>query len=719
MGYTSILLLLSSSYFGFELFYLFFNKILDVLTIIGIGSASGIIISSWIFFITSANIPLDYKHGITHIIALFSSGLLLRLIFRVKLKKSNFDLRILLLSVALPFLILAFFIEKSLLYKSIFTRGACYGDLPFHLNLISSFQHGCNMKRNSLFDLLTPFYANEKLAYTFIPDFFSAVLMSCFQENYHFSLTLPSFFYAFAILIILHNICYKFSKDEKTCILAPWLFLLTGGLGFTQYQKYKHEFYIDFVNNWGDGRTEGWFQTVIHILLPQRCSLFSMPIAYAIILVLMCVGRKIQPRIREFLGVGLLVALLPQVQMHSIIAVAEWGIFYVIRSFPYQVIFKCFKKQSSKEIPAELDKSDTQKTTKKIENSSKNNKAKKNEGKPDHKSTGNSSNTTNEKVIHKDDKNKTDQVTQSKPQKQTKIKLDDYSLFDVIRSYFINYCSLAIVAIFLGFIQIIPFFGRLDNSFMTIKPLWEPSYDRNFFTFWFYALGVFFLLSIFGRFIFLKALSPKQGQYYDASLGVFLISNFIWYQPWNLDNTKVFYAGWIPLAVSLISHFLIKLWKRIKVIGPLIAIVLFILCNLSGYLSLYLAANRSYPLWNNAVVLETTRFALLHTDPKSVWITDSSHLNPIVCLAGRQTLVGYGGWISSHGLDDHRRHYIIQLLQKNPEDTYLIDQLNVSYFYVSQDTRKSFNFEPPDDSKHWTKIYERNGDVIYQRTNYK
>lgn len=633
----ALFLIFSSSFFGYEVFAFLIGPILDDFTIAGIGSSAGIIFSAWLFFLFSLFIPLNLAHGIIHSFILFIAGAVLQSIRsrqKIHCNKSKFPTSkvVCVVALLLPFLFLANCLRISLLYKNNITRGACYGDIPFHLSIISSFTYGCNKNRRSLFDLLTPFFANEKLAYTFIPDYYSAVLISCFNVSYHSSLFLPSLVYAYSIVVVLYQIILLFNDfDSSACIFGIWLFLFTGGMGFTQYYKYKHEYYIDFVNNWGNGRTEGWFQTIIHILLPQRCSLFALPITYSIILILMSAGKPTIHNQRYFVAAGLLVGALPQVQMHSVIAVAQWGVFYVLRSFPYRKFSIHFKQ------------------------------------------------------------------------------------------YLVNYSILGLVAIAIGLPQIYPFLSRVNSqaNFMQLRLLWKDGSDRdyNFFNFWWYALGVFFLLSIFGRIVFHTFLNKKQRQYYDASLGIFILANFIWYQPWNLDNTKIFYAGWIPLAISLISRLLMILWRRLPTFGPQIAIVLFIIMSLSGFLANYLAMTRAYPVWHESP-LDLASWVNGATDPKSVWITDSSHTNPIVAIAGRQTLAGYAGWIVSHGLSDDKRKMIMRRLMQNPDDTRAIDRLNVSYVMSRAETRNEFNFEPSSDSRYWKLIYQSKQAKIYQRTRF-
>ncbi len=56
--------------------------------------------------------------------------------------------------------------------------GSVYADLPFHLNLLSSFVYGCNQQATAFSSLLSPFYSGEHLAYPYIPDFYSAALVA-------------------------------------------------------------------------------------------------------------------------------------------------------------------------------------------------------------------------------------------------------------------------------------------------------------------------------------------------------------------------------------------------------------------------------------------------------------------------------------------------------------------------------------------------------------
>lgn len=614
-----------SSFFGFELVSSFLYDHFDVIFRAGVGSCLGIILSAWTFFIISLKIPLSFAHGLVHTIILFILAVIIHLI-RYKKQQKNANQKLLkpityIVAVIIPFVIVSFFVKTGLLQKGYLTKGSAYGDFPFHMNLISSFVHGCNKNRKSLFDIKSPFFANEKLAYPFIPNYYSAVLISCFDASIHDSTVIPSFVFIAALFIVMANISYQFSNSEVVCCIAPYLFLFTGGLGFTQWfdKKIRKEFFVDYVYHWGGERTEYWFQTIVHILLPQRASLFSMPLAWSVIAILMKCNNGMN--IKAFLCAGLIVASLAQVQTHSIIALLEWGVVYAAITFPY----------------------------------------------------------TNTKKW---------------------------------KSPILNYLSLGLVAIIIGLPQCLPYFGRTQKDFFKIAPISQEIPGRNIFTLWWYGLGAFIVIALIHVPL---VISKKQLIYYAPSLAVFLLSNIIWYQPWGLDNTKVFNAAFIPLASIGIATFLTKLHLFGKY-GDTIATLLFVYCTVSGMLACFAIGKNSYPVWDRREQpYEIARFVIQHTPPDAVWITDSGHTNPVITLAGRQTLVGYKGWLISHNLDDGPRSRTIQRLTWRPDYTDEVDKYNVSYIGIRKGVDE-VKFSPNLKLGNWKIVYQSSQFTAYKRT---
>jgi len=604
-------------YFGFQVISVLLGHKFDLVTRIGAGSIFGIVFSAWGFFICSVFYPLNKIHGVVHLFVMYVISHVINVLRKPK-NVNGQPLIIIGFSVVIPSIFLAFFFKTGLLHNQKITKGAAYGDLPFHMNLISSFSYGCNSQRKSIFDLKSPFFAHEKLAYPFIPNFYSSVLISCFGASMHVSIVLPSIIFGFSLCAIFSHLVYCFTQSNFITCISPWLFLLTGGLGFTRWfnKDYRNEFQIDYVHYWGGERNEYWFQSIIHILLPQRASLFSLPFAWFTILILMKSDSSLD--YRSFFAAGLFVASLPQLQPHSVIALAQWGIIYAIISFPW-------KYRSS--------------------------------------------------------------------------------WISVIK----NYATLGSVAVILGIPQIIPFLDRTKPGFFKLSPIWKGENNRNFFSLWFYGLGAIFVLSIF---VVPFILEKRQHMFYIPSFFVFIVSNFVWYQPWHMDNTKVFNAGWIPISLSGISYLFVYLYKKLKASGVIISLSLFVLCTASGFLAVSKSASLQYSLWRHAETpYEIADFVKKNTDPQSVWITDSVHTHPVVTLAGRQTLVGYRGWLISHGINDDERLKVISGLKKNPDNTEAVDKFGVDYVCLMKSNEYAIEFAPNISLGKWK--------VIYQSYNYK
>jgi hypothetical protein len=328
-----------------------------------------------------------------------------------------------------------------------------------------------------------------------------------------------------------------------------------------------------------------------------------------------------------------------------------------------------------------------------------------------------------------------------------------------------NFLILGVVAIALGLPQLKPFMHRLEGNFISLKPIWQgEERPRNFFTLWFYGLGFFWILSIcVGPF----TLTSQQLRYYIPSLVVYAIANVVWYQPWHLDNTKVFNAGWVPLGLAVVSNVLVKIgWSFsgtqtanvtpaestpaktaghvgrssksghrsqnhqvvkkpirrdyrpifIGIVRLVCAALLFLGCTLAGFFGVCHAASYEYPLWWNwPNAYQIANIVKRVSPPRSIWITDSGHTNPIVTLAGRQTLAGYGGWLSSHGLNDEARVNAMKRLTRRPDDVAGVDGYGVEFAAVDfKSNSDAWKFDPKNSTK-WKTLFLSEDWGIYQR----
>ena len=176
--------------------------------------------------------------------------------------------------------------------------GSVYADLPFHLNLSSSFLNGANEDAGIFSTLISSFYAGAPLAYPFIPDFYIAVLAAAGMD-WHAALSSTGGILLSSLTALAYMLNFRLVGSRRAAILSLFLAVCTGGLGGFYYaagepgwwtpssltsQKFIHG--PDHVLYWVGGRQAFWFGMCAHILFPQRTVQHAYPLALAAMLVL-------------------------------------------------------------------------------------------------------------------------------------------------------------------------------------------------------------------------------------------------------------------------------------------------------------------------------------------------------------------------------------------------------------------------------------------------
>jgi len=86
----------------------------------------------------------------------------------------------------------------------LYSAGSTWGDLPYHLTLITNF------KERGLFDVLKndPLYFGEQTRYPFVFDYLSSLLMKA-GLNLRWSIILPSFIALLALILLIYLLILK------------------------------------------------------------------------------------------------------------------------------------------------------------------------------------------------------------------------------------------------------------------------------------------------------------------------------------------------------------------------------------------------------------------------------------------------------------------------------------------------------------------------------
>ena len=156
-----------------------------------------------------------------------------------------------------------------------------FGDLPFHLSVITSFAYGNNFLPED------PTYAGVRFTYPFLTDFVSAIFVRC-GANLRQSMFIENFVVAIAFVGLLHRWALTMVRDRFAAVLTPVLVLLNGGFGWvlfwnaaTQNQNSLSGFLKSLPPSFTviPETTWRWGNAVSALLIPQRGFLLGLPLA--------------------------------------------------------------------------------------------------------------------------------------------------------------------------------------------------------------------------------------------------------------------------------------------------------------------------------------------------------------------------------------------------------------------------------------------------------
>ena len=232
-----------------------------------------------------------------------------------------------------------------------------FGDLPFHLSVITRFAYGQNFPPED------PTLAGVRFTYPFITDFVSAMFVRA-GASLRGSLFIENYVIAVALVGVVHRFAQKLVRNRTAAIITPLLILLNGGFGWVML--------------WGDvGRVDGgvyqvlkrlthsytilpeiekawrWGNSITSLLLTQRGFLLGIPLAVIVIqLWWTSLNKQSEPpasaggskkrgnppanaggsdfsSARRMLAAGIIAGLLPLIHAHSFLTLLMVAAFLV------------------------------------------------------------------------------------------------------------------------------------------------------------------------------------------------------------------------------------------------------------------------------------------------------------------------------------------------------------------------------------------------------
>jgi uncharacterized membrane protein YhaH (DUF805 family) len=162
----------------------------------------------------------------------------------------------------------------------------------------------------------------------------------------------------------------------------------------------------------------------------------------------------------------------------------------------------------------------------------------------------------------------------------------------------------------------------------------------------------------------------------------FIIPNILRLAPWVWDNIKILFYWWIASA-PIVALFFARLWER-SLWHRVLAASLFIMLILAGALDIFplLTRQGEYQEFDH----EGVAFAetIKQTTPPGATLLHAPIHNTPVFLTGRRSIMGYPGHIWTHGLDfGPREAEIKRIYEGAPDAEALLAEYRVDYVVIS------------------------------------
>ncbi len=260
--------------------------------------------------------------------------------------------------------------------------------------------------------------------------------------------------------------------------------------------------------------------------------------------------------------------------------------------------------------------------------------------------------------------------------------------------------------------QLFMFTFRQAQGFLRFNFNWVNSTD-NFIWFYIKNWGLLFLLLPLSY----LNLNKKEQRFYNGVLVLWLIAEFIQFQPNPYDNNKLLFVLFAFTCI-ITANFLFDFYGKIKDVPgrEFLAVVAVFALFTSGILTLGREIVSEYQLFSKEQG-ETARFIKENTDADALFLTATNHNNPVAALSGRNIVCGRSIYVHFIGLDYTQHRENVKLMYTDPENNFekLSEEYGIDYVLFSSYERGDYNCNDNYFKSRYPVFYE-NGDIIIYKT---
>ena len=263
------------------------------------------------------------------------------------------------------------------------------------------------------------------------------------------------------------------------------------------------------------------------------------------------------------------------------------------------------------------------------------------------------------------------------------------------KEIFNNWFIFGLIVLLIGFPQLFLWTFQQtsgNSSFIRFQFNWVNKVDPYI---WFY-LKNWGLIVIFIIPAFLNSNKDNKKLLLSALL-LFIVAELFLFQPNEYDNNKLFFVVYMIFLIICCDWYVYIFDKLKKEKGiTFLAIVLIVVSTMSGILTIgrELKSGGEFTTFTNDMI-EMADYIKDNTNSKSIFLTSTSHINPVTSLAGRTTYVGPAIYVYFHGFTDEfmeRNSKISRIYSSEYDELYeFCKQNNIEYVYVGSYEASMYN----------------------------
>lgn len=206
----------------------------------------------------------------------------------------------------------------------------------------------------------------------------------------------------------------------------------------------------------------------------------------------------------------------------------------------------------------------------------------------------------------------------------------------------------------------------------------------------------------------------KRGLFIGA-LAIFVLSNVVAFQPNLYDNNKLLYI-WFMITDILVCDVIWEVLETAPRRGMRAAIagVIVFLGTFSGVLSLMRETVSEYRLLSDKQVAAAD-YILAETEPDSLFLTATSHTNPVSVLTGRNIVCGSSLYLYFHGVNYQAREAALPaMFAGGGEFERYAGELGIDYVYLGENEYANYDVNYDYFYENYPLVYDSGGISIFR-----